>query len=196
MVFYAEGTVVNVLEQNGALTGRELAARLGIHYEDRAVVTGLWAISTLSPQIISKKASTRYLRIDSRTGKLYVSPSVPREFSDFTAVGVDISRVDEKVHKIKEHKKRVSEDKKLMARTFIAKGVHALEHPDFEQYLCAVIAGDVAYEMACDAPREALHGEYVNGSDMDLIVLKSGAEHPNFFAKLDEQLLFQKSSFL
>jgi len=189
---YHEKDVVDVLKSEGPLTGRELESKLGVPYEQRMVVTNLWALCTLSQQIHLQKISNRYLRIDRQTGDLYLSPSVPREFSDFTVVGLDLSGVAEKAERMKEHYKEVGDDKRHAAKAVVTNAMATLQHPNAQQYFCFLLGGDLVYGMASDAQREAVNGEIVQGSDIDIIILHSEIVNSGLIGLLDNALLAQK----
>ncbi len=192
---YKERDIIDVLKAEGPLSGGALANKLGVLYEQRDAVTYLWALCTSSERIHTKRIFERYLRINKRNGELYLSPSIPREFSEFAIVSLSKSEAEEASKKLKAHHEEVSKQKKSIAKTAIGNAVNNLRHFGVEEYSCFLLGGDVAYGMASDAPREASNGELVQGSDIDIIILNSGIES-DLIEKLDNAMLLQKIMLL
>lgn len=178
----------------GALTGREIAERFGIEYEQRDDFLGLWALCNTHPGIIRKQDSTRYLRIDRETGEALVTPAILREFADFTAFGLNEAAVAAKAREARAYAMKISEAKKRLAQeavSEVAQQVRRQTGVDPADGICCLLAGDVAYRMSFDERRE-VNGEYVKGSDLDIIVLQGKNAAEAVVAEFDRALLEKK----
>lgn len=181
--------------QPGALTGREIAELFRIEYEQRDDFLGLWALCNTHPDLIKKQDSTRYLRIDRETGEPLVTPAILREFADFTAFGFNEAAVAVKVKESRAYARQISEAKRMLAQEAVhevARQVEQLTGKNPTNDLCCLLAGDVVYGMSFDEPRE-VNGEYVKGSDLDMIVLcNNGSAADAVVVEFDRALLFKK----
>ncbi|MBI2176440.1 hypothetical protein HYU40_03800 [Candidatus Woesearchaeota archaeon] len=188
-----EQDVVEVLAERDPLTGREITEQFGAdYYEDRELIFYLWAVCTNSCAMARKTVGTRYLRIDKDTGKLGITPAIPREFADFTVLGMNTEEVAAKAEQIMDYHAKVSEGKKALARGIIAECERRVgyAHPqsDISVGMCFLLVGDVAYGMSSDFRRE-VNGEYVKGSDLDIVIIHSEDAPAAILDTFDKNLL-------
>lgn len=86
--------------------------------------------------------------------------------------------------------------KHALARTLVAEIVEPLLGSDTEG-CCVLLAGDIVYDMAHDAPRpERSTGKLVNGSDLDLVFIVADDLPEGQVAELDQAILRRKHRLL
>ncbi len=192
----SEQSIVDVLAEKGSLTGRDIAEHFGLdYYEDRQAIFHLWAVCTSSVIISRKTVGARYLRIDKDTGKLEITPSVPREFADFTAWGLDAEKVASKAEQVLGYHSMVSKGKKALAKRIVKgcgnKLAGSYQPNSLESSICCLLVGDVAYGMSSDFRRE-VDGEYVKGSDIDIVIIHSDTAPAAMINALDGAIYNQK----
>ncbi len=182
--------VIRLLENHGPLTGKELIRESGMD------VFTVWKICNSLEQIITHVVGKRYLRLDIKVkGYARLSPSIMREFLNYTIVGLRKNEPDMAVRAKKLEKEIVSISKKKisLARDTICRSVD--EHPDREviiNQVSFIIAGDVVFNMAHSEPRpESSTGELVKGSDLDIIVVTDNLPE-QLFKSLDEMIYREK----
>lgn len=170
---------VSELVDKTALSGRELLSELRINYDDRSKVVDLWAECVNSDLTIAQR-NTQYLRLNKHNGQEYLSPSVPRRFADFSAISKHPDLAAQRLEQLSAQHVRISEEKKDTLNEILDDFRGRLHQvcPNFDDAnYCALIAGDVTYNMASDAPRETAYGKVVDGSDIDLIIIvKDGVD--------------------
>ena len=168
----AKREVVDVIDRNGPMLGKELADRLpGRNYLE------LWQACFTSADILISHFSRYYLRYDiTREDTIRLSPSILRDFLSFTLFSTSAQRervIDRQVL-LSNHHRKVSMEKLRIARSILRQIMRKIPK-DLHHIMCAFIAGDIAYFLAHREPREvASIGEMVNGSDIDIIIVHDG----------------------
>lgn len=187
-----EKELVQLLEERGPLTGAELRGFLG----DSGFAQ--WKTCLLSNRIALRRVGRRYLRLDRKVeGYARLSPSILREFLTYTVVGLatDETGVKERTERLAAHIKAISAAKLKLAERVVAEVCQRFAVPGAgeEDRFCVLLAGDIVYEMAHDAPRpERSTGRMVRGSDLDLVFLLDDAAQPALREELDEAVYQQK----
>jgi hypothetical protein len=187
--------VIDLLERTGPLTGAEIHEALG------GETFAVWKACMLSPRLVTRRVGRRYLRVDRRVdGYARLSPSVLREFLTYTVVGLsqDPAAIELREQELQDHVKNVSQ-KKLELATRIVADVAArfTVEADAEKRFCAVLAGDIVYEMAHDVNRpERSTGAMVRGSDLDIVVIVSDDASGELVTQLDRAIYQEKFRYL
>jgi hypothetical protein len=183
-----EERIVGLLAGRGPLTGAEMRASLG---EDGF---GQWKACMLSERIEVLRVGRRYLRLDQKVeGYARLSPSILREFLTYSVVGLrdDQDALETRSAELAGRIKDISAGKLKLAQRIIGEiGARVLEAEDGrEERFCILMAGDIVYEMAHDAPRpERSTGRMVRGSDLDLVVIVRDGAEPGLTEQLDEAI--------
>ena len=190
-----EKEIVRVLKEKGPLTGAELLETLG---EDALL---LWRACQLSGQIAIQTIGCRYLRLDSKIeGFARLSPSILREFLTYSVIGLtrDQYSLASKADEVASHIKEVSRAKLELARNIFSTVLSRLENDVLiKERACVLIAGDIVYDMAHDAPRpERSTGKLVKGSDMDLVVVVDDLFPKELMERMDETIYREKQRVL
>lgn len=155
---------------------------------------GQWKACMLSERIEVRRVGRRYLRLDQRVeGYARLSPSILREFLTYSVVGLrdDQAALETKTEELAGRIRQISAGKLKLAQRIIGEiGAGLLEAENArEERFCVLMAGDIVYEMAHDAPRpERSTGRMVRGSDLDLVVLMDDATPPGVAEQLDEAI--------
>jgi len=183
------------LIEKGPLTGAELLETLG----DDALL--LWRACKLSEQVAIQTIGCRYLRLDSKIeGFARLSPSILREFLTYSVIGLawDQDSLARKASEIASHIKEVSRAKLELARNIFSTVLSGLENDVLiKERACILIAGDIVYDMAHDAPRpERSTGKLVKGSDMDLVVVVDDLFPRELTERMDEMIYREKQNIL
>lgn len=176
--------VISILKK-GPLTGRELyniltdnkVPRLDDAFND--FVNELWALCVSSEKIEVRRIDNCYLRIDKelKGQRVYrLSPSIQREFMDYSAVGLKgDKRLDEKFSMMEKNMEKNNQKKWGVVKDVVNEILEKV--PKKEEILadcCFLVGGDVALGMTNDLFRECEStGELVWGSDLDIIVVFS-----------------------
>lgn len=187
-----EERIVRLLEQRGPQTGAELREALG---DDGF---GQWKTCMRSSRLLVKRVGRRYLRLDQRVeGYARLSPSILREFLTYSVVGLadDTATLDVRTQELADRVRGISAAKlKLAQRVITDIGARLVEEEGGEEErFCALIAGDVVYEMGHDAPRpERSTGRMVKGSDLDLVVIMDDEAPQELAKRLDDAIYQQK----
>ena len=192
----SERDIVGMLAEKGPLSGREIFEQLELdYYDDREAIFNLWAVCTSSKIIKGTTIGTRYLRVDKGTGKLEITPSIPREFADFSTWGLDSEKVASKAKEVLDYHSKVSEGKKALAKRIVeesgSKLAKSYQLSSLESSVCFLLVGDVAYGMSSDFRRE-VDGEYVKGSDLDIVIVHSDAVPTAMIKALDGAVYYSK----
>jgi len=164
--------IQRTLTELGPLTGTALHDAVG------GEVFGLWKVCRSSGQFEMRTIGRRYLRLDRTVeGFARLSPSILREFMTYTVVGTTSQRaaIDRVAEQLRRRTIAISRAKQRVAERFVAEVFDAVApEGDDGRHLCALIAGDVVYQMSHDVSRrESSTGGRVDGSDLDLIMLAS-----------------------
>jgi hypothetical protein len=190
-----EKEIIKVLIEKGPLTGAELLETLG----DDALL--LWRACKLSEQVSIQTIGCRYLRLDSKVdGFARLSPSILREFLTYSVIGLtrDQDSLVRKAHEVASHIKEVSRSKLELAKNIFSTVLSGLENDVLmKERACILIAGDIVYDMAHDAPRpERSTGKLVKGSDMDLVVVVDDLFPKELMERMDEMIYREKQNIL
>jgi hypothetical protein len=183
-----EDMIIALLAERGPLTGAEVRAFLG---EDGF---GQWEACMRSERIEVRRVGRRYLRLDEKVeGYARLSPSILREFLTYSVVGLrdDPAALEAKTGQLAARIKEISAGKLRLAQRLIDEmGAHVLEADNGpEERFCVLLAGDIVYEMAHDAPRpERSTGRMVRGSDLDLVVIMHDGAPPGLAEELDQAI--------
>ncbi len=162
--------ILKLLAQKGPQTGKELVKETGLD------IFRAWEKCIASDRFITFTASKRYLRLDKKVdGYARLSPSIMREFLNYTIVGLENQRqtVESRVRDLRREIEDISYRKMNLARDTVLRIID--NSPDSKlltDQAVFIIAGDVVFNMAHSEPRpEVSTGELVKGSDLDLIVV-------------------------
>jgi hypothetical protein len=183
-----EDRIVSLLAERGPVTGAEMRACLG---EDGF---GQWKACMRSERIEVLRVGRRYLRLDQRVeGYARLSPSILREFLTYSVVGLgdDQAALEAKTGELAARIEEISTGKLRLAQRIIGDiGARVLEaENEREERFCVLLAGDIVYGMAHDAPRpERSTGRMVRGSDLDLVVIMRDDAPSSLAAQLDEAI--------
>ena len=164
--------IQRTLTEQGPLTGADLHAAIG------GEVFGLWKTCRSSGQLVLRTIGHRYLRLDRTVeGFARLSPSILREFMTYTVVGApaQAAAIEQAAEQLRSRTLAISRAKHRVAERFVAEVFDSVVPEGGDgHHLCALIAGDVVYEMSHDVSRrESSTGGRVDGSDLDLIILAS-----------------------
>ena len=190
----SESQIVSILEQTGALTGAELVERT------RMEVFALWRDCRRSPAIRLETIGRRFLRLDRVvSGYARLSPSIRREFLTYSLAGLRerSGELTARAESLREEIRRISRAKLDLARESVSSAMESLRDRDaMMQKVCFIIAGDITYEMSHLVPRpEKSTGEFVRGSDLDIIVITEDGL-PDDEGRLLDQAIYRKKYFL
>ena len=187
-----EERIAELLRAQGPLTGAE------IHEEIRADSLVVWQACHTARTLATRTVGRQYLRLDSQLeGYARLSPSILREFFTYSVIGLadDPDALERRGLEVAARIEAISREKHDLARRFI-EGVRERFTGDWpEDRLCAILAGDVVYQMAHRVPRpERSTGKLVDGSDIDLVVILEDAIPDAFAERLDDAIY--KSKYL
>ncbi|MGD9160413.1 MAG: hypothetical protein PVG39_18500, partial [Desulfobacteraceae bacterium] len=144
-----EARVIEIIEENGPLTGTELTPHFDI--DPLLLLRECRLSKALTVQIIG----TRYLRLDRRIdGFARLSPSILREFLTYSVVGLsdDLEPMNEKTDELTKKIEGISRSKCDLAFNIVSSLMTRLEYGSKEK-ACFIIAGDIVFNMAHDVPR-------------------------------------------
>lgn len=181
------------LSEQGPLLGKELCA---LHPDQSNLALWQTCFSDLDIQI--SHFSRYYLRYDiTRADHVRLSPSILRDFLSFTLLSLPGQReqVIERQVGLSNHHREVSLEKIRIAQSILI-GILS-EIPQAEHgKLCAFIAGDLAYFLGHDEPREVSQtGNLVRGSDIDIIIVEEGLD-PDYVDLIDAAMMNAKGFYL
>jgi len=189
-----ETEIIRILEQAGPLTGAELAERT------RLEVFALWRACKKAPAIRLDTVGRRFLRLDRVvSGYARLSPSIRREFLTYTLAGLEgrSGELSARAKSLGEDIRAISRAKLELARESVSSAMETLRGWDaIRGRVCFIIAGDITYEMSHLVPRpEKSTGEFVRGSDLDIIVITEDGL-PDDEGRLLDQAIYRKKYFL
>jgi len=195
MAVTLEDRIIDCLRQRGPLTGSELKESVG---EDNLV---LWQACMRCEKIATVKIGTRYMRLDRRLeGYACLSPSILREFLSYSVMGQadDPAAIQQKAGEISSHIEGISRKKLELAQDIVSR-VMGLASGAWEAgiRICFILAGDIVYNMAHDVPRpERSTGKFVNGSDIDLVIVLDDAAPDEILQAIDKAIYAEKYRML
>ncbi|MEO0981975.1 MAG: hypothetical protein AAFX03_04920 [Pseudomonadota bacterium] len=188
-----QAEIIAALRDKGPLLGKELAEAL-----PREENIALWQACFSSDDIQVSFFSRYYLRYDiTRDDMVRLSPSILRDFLSFNLFSLAGQRdaLIERQVVLSNHHREVSQWKLAIARN-ILKQIMTLVPPAARDVVCAFVAGDVAYFLGHNEPREvAALGEMVTGSDIDIIIVHDGLSDETV-AAIDKEMLGFKNYYL
>ena len=163
-------TLSTIIRASGPLTGKELIA------QSKTGLLATWRICSASRKMKTIIIGQRYLRLDQKVeGLARLSPSIMREFLNYTVIGLSNSNNDlvNRAEQLENEIAVISARKKELAITVVKRLVNNRTlYQDYLDSFCFIIAGDVVYNMAHrEARPESSTGELVSGSDLDLIIV-------------------------
>ncbi len=186
--------VLSVLKEIGPLTGKDFVLKTGMD------ILSAWRLCSGSEKIITQIVGKRYLRLDQKVeGYARLSPSIMREFLNYTIIGLEADQpvIDVQAEQLEKEISAISKKKIGLARDTIARLVKNHREPDvINEKACFIIAGDVIFGMAHAEPRpESSTGELVKGSDLDIITVADGLSD-QLLKSLDAVLYKEKYNLL
>lgn len=192
-----EADIVAFVHEHGPQTGAAVRAAVGAEEQPFS----LWKICRSSPLLATRRVGRRYLRLDEKVeGYARLSPSILREFLTYSLVGPadDLATLEQKTHELAAWVRDISAAKLRIAERLVGDVIKRLPAEEAGADLFAVLlAGDIVYEMAHDAPRpERSTGQMVRGSDLDLVVILDDAAPASLEQALDDAIYQQKYRYL
>ena len=190
-----EEQIVQLLEQRGPLTGSEI-------WE---AVSGdgltLWRTCRLSEKLDIRVVGTRYMRLDRNVeGYARLSPSILREFLTYSVIGLkgESLPITKRAKALISHMEKVNKAKLDLVYQIASSLVTRCESEwAVDDMICFIIAGDIVYNMAHDAPRpERSTKKMVKGSDMDVVVILDNKCPDDLMKYLDDSIYREKYSLL
>lgn len=164
-----EQRVVQILTDKGPRIGKELAVDL-----PDVPSLALWQACYKSRDLHLSHFASYYLRFDiTRGDQVRLSPSILRDFLSFTLFGLPGQRelMIERQGTLSNTHREISKEKIAVAQDVMSNLIVQMPR-EVRANLCAFIAGDLAYFLAHNEPREhAGIGEMIKGSDIDIIVI-------------------------
>ncbi|MFN7054341.1 hypothetical protein [Hyphomonas sp.] len=190
-----EARVIAQIRERGPQLGKELAFAM-----PEVPVLALWqACYRASQSFLISHFASYYLRYDiTREDEVRLSPSILRDFLSFTLFGLPEQReaMIERQGSLSNMHREISREKIALAQA-VMKQVFLKLTREIRSQLCAFIAGDLAYFLAHNEPREhAASGEMVRGSDVDIVIILSDALPEEVKETIDAEMLRQKSVYL
>lgn len=189
-----EARVLERLAEKGPQIGKELAFAM-----PDVPVLALWQACFRSQSFLISHFASYYLRYDiTREDQVRLSPSILRDFLSFTLFGLPGQREQmiERQGSLSNMHREISREKIALAQAAM-KGVFLKLTREIRSQLCAFIAGDLAYFLAHNEPREhAASGEMVKGSDVDIVIILSDTLPDEVKETIDAEMIRLKSIYL
>lgn len=164
-----EQRVIQTITEKGPRIGKELALDL-----PDVPSLALWQACYKSRDLHLSHFASYYLRFDiTRGDQVRLSPSILRDFLSFTLFGLPGQRdlMIERQGTLSNSHREISKEKIAVAQDVMSNLLVQMPR-EIRANLCAFIAGDLAYFLAHNEPREhAGIGEMIKGSDIDIIVI-------------------------
>ena len=191
---HIEAEIVRIIADKGPQLGKELAAAL-----PGVPVLALWQACYRSRTFHISHFASYYLRFDiTREDQVRLSPSILRDFMSFTLFGLPGQRdqMIERQGTLANMHREISREK-LMIAQLAMKQLFVSLGQEVRSQLCAFIAGDLAYYLAHNEPREhAASGEMVKGSDIDIVIILSESLPDEIKTRIDDEMIALKSLYL
>ncbi|MEZ5946333.1 MAG: hypothetical protein R3C13_01580 [Hyphomonas sp.] len=189
-----EAQVVKIISEKGPQLGMELAQEL-----PDVPVLALWQACYRSRAFHISHFASYYLRFDiTRDDQVRLSPSILRDFMSFTLFGLPGQREQmiERQGTLSNMHREISREKISVAQTVMKQLFISLGR-EVRSQLCAFIAGDLAYFLAHNEPREhAASGEMVKGSDIDIVIILGESLPDEIKDRIDAEMTALKSMYL
>jgi hypothetical protein len=189
-----ESRIVQLIAAEGPLIGKELAEAM-----PEVPVLALWQACYRSRTFHVSHFASYYLRYDiTREDQVRLSPSIQRDFLSFSLFGLPGQRdqMIERQGTLSNMHREISREKisvaqQVMKQLFVSLG------REVRSQLCAFIAGDLAYFLAHNEPREHVaSGEMVKGSDIDIVIILSESLPDEIQTRIDSEMTALKSLYL
>ena len=189
-----EARVVALITDKGPQIGKELAEAL-----PDVPVLALWQACNRTNAFLVSHFASYYLRYDiTREDQVRLSPSIQRDFLSFSLFGLpgQRDRMIERQGTLSNLHREISREKisvaqQVMKHLFVSLG------RELRGQLCAFIAGDLAYFLAHNEPREhEASGEMVKGSDIDIVIILSESLPDEVKTRIDNEMMALKSMYL
>ncbi len=188
-----EAQVESVLAEKGPRLGKELVLDL-----PTVSSLALWQACYRSRRFHVSHFASYYLRYDiTRDDQVRLSPSILRDFLSFTLFGIPGQRdkMLERQGTLANVHREISKQKIAVAQDSINSLLNQLSKSVREK-ICAFVAGDLAYYLAHNEPREHVAtGEMVRGSDVDIIVIYQDVSD-DVVKQMNDELSRLKSFYL
>lgn len=185
-----EDVIAALIRDKGPLTGAEIKD----HTSCDSLT--LWQTCLGSRLLATRTLGRQYLRLDAQVeGYARLSPSILREFFTYLIVGLAGEEQRLEARRLEEAARieAISREKRTLAAGFVADIRAAFKDDWPENGLCAILAGDVVYQMAHRVPRpERSTGKLVDGSDIDLVFVLADEIPDHFAEKLDQEIYQRK----
>ena len=189
-----EKRVIQLIAEKGPLIGKELAQSM-----PEVPVLALWQACYRSQTFRVSHFASYYLRYDiTREDQVRLSPSILRDFLSFTLFGLPGQRdqMIERQGTLANMHREISREKIYVAQ-LVMKQLFVSLGREVRSQLCAFIAGDLAYFLAHNEPREhAASGEMVKGSDIDIVIILSESLPDEIKTRIDNEMTALKSLYL
>lgn len=189
-----ESRVIQLVVTNGPMIGKELAEAL-----PDVPVLALWQACYRSQTFRVSHFASYYLRYDiTREDQVRLSPSIQRDFLSFTLFGLPGQRdqMIERQGTLANMHREISREKISVAQQ-VMKQLFVNLGREVRSQLCAFIAGDLAYFLAHNEPREhEASGEMVKGSDIDIVIILSESLPDEIKTQIDSEMMVLKSLYL
>lgn len=182
-----ESLIINAINENGPLLGKELMEKL-----DTRDYFKVWRACFKSGFLQISHFARYYLRYDiARKDYIRLSPSTLRDFLSFTILSLPHQRnavIDRQVFLSNSH--REISVKKMQ----IAMDAFLQLRDDDRRYLaensCSFLSGDIAYFLAHEEQRESKSlGKFVGGSDIDIITVYKDSADAERMKEIDQAFL-------
>ena len=189
-----EAEVIKLLAEKGPRIGKELEEDM-----PGVPVLQLWQACYRSRAFLISHFASYYLRYDiTREDQVRLSPSILRDFLSFTLFGLPGQRdqMIERQGTLSNMHREISREKLMVAQS-VMKQLFVSLGREIRSQLCAFIAGDLAYYLAHNEPREhAASGEMVKGSDIDIVIILSESLPDEIKDRIDSEMSALKSLYL
>ncbi len=190
-----QADIADLIRERGPLTGADIRAALGPEQSFEQ-----WRTCMTSPLLTTRRVGRCYLRLDEKVdGYARLSPSILREFLTYSIVGLsaDPATLAEAVDELTASVRGISAAKLRVATRVVNDVVSKVGTHGGEALYAVLLAGDIVYQMAHDAPRtERSTGQMVRGSDLDLVVIVADSAPPSLEQQLDDAIYRQKYRYL
>lgn len=189
-----ETRIIEALSEKGPQLGKELSFAM-----PEVPVLALWQACFRSRSFLISHFASYYLRYDiTREDQVRLSPSILRDFLSFTLFGLPGQQelMIERQGSLSNLHREISREKIALAQTAM-KSVFLKLTREIRSQLCAFIAGDLAYFLAHNEPREhAATGEMVRGSDVDIVIILGDSLPEDVKQTIEAEMVRMKSVFL
>lgn len=189
-----EAQITAFLSEHGPMIGKQLAERL-----PDIPMLALWQACYQSRTLHVSHFASYYLRFDiTRDDQVRLSPSILRDFLSFSLFGLPGQRdqMIERQGTLSNMHREISREKIGLAQQ-VMKSLFLKLPREVRSSMCAFIAGDLAYFLAHNEPREhSASGEMVKGSDIDIVIILSDELPDDIRRQIDTDMIALKNYYL